>query len=97
MQKALVVEDKAKRVNQYHKGTISVLKEIVAAAGLRHPSELQPEYIMMRTGPTEVKSLAAVYDFLKPGELVAGSDHPIFTQYWERATAESFHSSDYKA
>jgi glutamate synthase domain-containing protein 2 len=96
MQKALVVEDKAQRVYQYHEGSINVLKEITAAAGLRHPSELKPEYIMMRTGPTEVKNLADVYDFLQPGELVAGSDHPIFTQYWERATADSFHSTDYK-
>ncbi len=96
LQKALVVEDKAQRVYQYHKGTISVLKEIVAAAGLRHPSEFKPEHIMMRNGPTEVKSLAEVYDFLKPGELVAGSDHPIFTQYWEMAQAESFHSKEYE-
>ncbi len=96
MQKALVVSDKAQRVYQYHEGTISVLKEIIAAAGLRHPSELSPEHIMMRTSSTEVKSLAEVYDFLEPGELVAGSDHPIFTQYWEKATADSFHSTDYK-
>jgi glutamate synthase domain-containing protein 2 len=96
MQKALVVEDKAQRVYQYHEGTINVLKEIVAAAGLRHPSEFRPEYITMRTGPTEVKSLEEVYDFLKPGELVAGSDHPIFTKFWEMATAESFHSKDYE-
>jgi hypothetical protein len=97
MQKALVVEDKAQRVYQYHEGTIDVLKEIVAATGLRHPSELRPEYISMRTGPTEVKSLEEVYDFLKPGELVAGSDHPIFAKFWEMATAESFHSKDYEA
>jgi glutamate synthase domain-containing protein 2 len=90
LQKALVVEDKARRVYQYHEGTVHVLKEIVAAAGLKHPSELRPEHIMMRTGPTEVKSLAEVYDFLEPGELVAGSAHPIFTQYWEKATADSF-------
>jgi glutamate synthase domain-containing protein 2 len=96
MQKALVVEDKAQRVYQYHEGTISVLKEIIAAAGLRHPSELQPEHIMMRTGPTEVKTLGAVYDFIEPGELVAGSDHPIFAQYWEMATADSFHSKGYE-
>ena len=97
MQKALVVEDKARRVYQYHEGTVHVLKEIIAAAGLNHPSELSPEHIMMRTSSTDVKSLAEVYDFLEPGELVAGSDHPIFTQYWEMASADSFHSKDYQA
>ena len=39
-------------------------------------------YIKQRTGPTEVKSLEEVYSFLKPGELVAGTDHPIFARYW---------------
>ena len=90
LQKALVVEDKARRVYQYHEGTIDVLKEIVAAAGLDHPSELIPEYIKQRVGPTEVKSLEEVYEFLQPGELVAGTDHPIFARYWNWATAESF-------
>ncbi len=94
LQKALVVEDKAPRVHQYHKNTIKVLKEIIAAAGLNHPSELRPEYIYQRTGPTEVKTLEEVYQFLKPGELVAGSDHPIFAKYWEMARADSFHSKD---
>jgi hypothetical protein len=86
----LVVKDKAQRVYQYHHNTIHVLKEIVAAAGLEHPSDLRPEYIKQRTGPTEVKSLEEVYRFLKPGELVDGTDHAIFARYWEMATADSF-------
>ncbi len=91
---ALVVEDKAQRVFQYHKNSIKVLKEIVAAAGLKHPSELRPEYITMRTSSTEVKSLEEVYRFLKPGELTDGTDHPIFAKYWDQATAESFHTQE---
>ena len=90
LNKALVVADKAQRVYQYHKGSIEVLKEIVAAAGLEHPSGLEPEYIKQRTGPTEVKSLEEIYSFLKPGELVAGTDHPIFARYWEMSSADTF-------
>jgi len=95
LNRALVVEDKAQRVYQYHENTIEVLKEIIAAAGLNHPSELRPEYIYQRTGPTEVKTLQEVYEFLKPGELVAGSDHPRFAKYWEMASADSFDSKYY--
>ncbi len=91
---ALVVEDKSKRVYQYHKGTVEVLKEITAATGLKHPSEFRPEYIKMRTSSTEVKPLEEVYRFLKPGELIDGTDHPLFGKYWDLATAESFHTQE---
>ncbi len=92
LNRALVVEDKAQRAYQYHKGSIDVLKEIVAAAGLNHPSELRPEYVYQRMGPTEVKTLEEVYHFLQPGELVSGTDHPIFAKYWAMSSAESFQS-----
>jgi hypothetical protein len=92
-----VVEDKAQRVYRYHKSSVEVLKEIIAAAGLNLPSELRPEYIYQRTGPTGVKTLEEVYQFLKPGELVDGTDHPIFAKYWEMSRAESFHSKGHAA
>ncbi|MCC7047668.1 MAG: FMN-binding glutamate synthase family protein, partial [Alphaproteobacteria bacterium] len=37
-QKALVVPDKAERVRNFHRNTLIALSELVAAAGLRHPS-----------------------------------------------------------
>lgn len=69
--------------------------DFVAAAGLNHPSELRPEYVYQRIGPTEVKTLEEVYHFLKPGELVDGTSHPIFSKYWEMSAAESFHAKNY--
>lgn len=95
LNRALVVEDKAQRVYRYHKSSVEVLNEIVAAAGLDHATELRPEYVYQRTGPTEVKTLEEIYQFLKPGELVDGTDHPIFAKYWEMSTAESFHPGNY--
>ena len=41
-QRALVVPDKAQRVFNFHRSTIEALAEVIAAAGLDHPSELQP-------------------------------------------------------
>lgn len=47
-QKALDPLDKGTRVFQFHQNTIHALTEILAAAGIQHPSELNPDYIMKR-------------------------------------------------
>ena len=47
-QKALDPADKGTRVYQFHKNTMHALKEILAAAAIRHPSELKPDHIMRR-------------------------------------------------
>jgi glutamate synthase domain-containing protein 2 len=90
-QRALVVPDKATRVKEFHHSTLHALAELVAAAGLTHPNQLKPEHIIRRISSTEVTSLATLYKFLKPGELLAdASSHRVFAYYWEKARAESF-------
>lgn len=90
-QKALVVPDKAERVRSFHANTLAALSELVAAAGLSHPSELRPAHLMRRVSPTEIKSAALLYDFLKPGELLVGtSNNPVFSAYWPEVSADSF-------
>ncbi len=90
-QRALVVPDKAARVREFHKSTLHALAELVAAAGLSHPNQLKPEHIIRRISSTEVTSLATLYKFLKPGELVADTtSHRVFAYYWDKARAESF-------
>ncbi len=89
--RSLDVPDKATRVYQFHKNTLKALKDIVAAAGLQHPSQLGPEHVLRRVSATQVRSLAALYRFIAPGELLAGnSDHAVFSQYWAQAQAENF-------
>ena len=41
---ALVVDDKAVRVRQFHQSTLAALGELVCAAGLSHPRELRPPH-----------------------------------------------------
>jgi glutamate synthase domain-containing protein 2 len=90
-QRALVVPDKATRVAEFHNSTLHALGELVAAAGLTHPNQLKPEHIIRRISSTEVTSLATLYKFLKPGELLEDtSSHRVFAYYWARARAESF-------
>ena len=90
-QRALVVPTKAERVHQFHHSTLHALSELIAAAGLTHPEDIRPEHIIRRISSTEVASLAGLYKFLKPGELLeSNGEHKVFAYYWAKAQAESF-------
>ena len=83
--------DKAERVRNFHRHTLKALQELLCAAGLHHPSELGPEHILRRVTPNEVRSLAALYRFLEPGELLRDtSGHAVFRDYWHLARSDSF-------
>ena len=91
-QKALVPQDKATRVFQFHENTLMALRELIAAAGLTHPDQLGPEHIIRRVSSTEVRSLAVLHRFMQPGELLDGAmpDHPAFLAFWADARSDSF-------
>ncbi|MGH8122029.1 MAG: glutamate synthase-related protein, partial [Rudaea sp.] len=89
--KKLDVPDKAERVKMFHENTLHALKELIAAAGLTHPSELGPEHVIRRVTSTEVRSLAALYQFVRPGELIGGMpNHAVFKVFWNVARADTF-------
>jgi len=89
-QRALIVPDKAARVAQFHKSTLTALSELIAAAGLAHPSELRPHHVSRRLGPDQTATFAQVYRFLKPGEILGGTDHPIIAEAWQLARSDRF-------
>lgn len=90
-QRGLVVPDKAQRVYQFHQNTLKALKELLGAAGLEHPEQLGPEHVVQRVSSNEVRSLAALYHFVGPGELLDGTpEHPVFKVFWPQSRADSF-------
>ncbi len=95
-QRALVVPSKAERVRQFHDNTLKALKELVQAAGLGHPREISAAHIVRRVADHEVKLLANLLPFVKPGALLAAErgeadwPHQVFRLYWPRASAQSF-------
>ena len=91
-QKALEPKDKATRVFEFHENTLKALKELLAAAGLQHPDEVGPEHVIRRVSSTEVRSLAMLHRFLKPGELLDGTvpEHPVFRLFWSQAQPDAF-------
>ncbi len=88
--RAIVVPDKAQRVANFHRETVATLAELVSAAGLEHPRQITAHHFMRRAAPDRIVSFAEMYRFLKPGELIAGSDHPQFREPWAMARADSF-------
>jgi len=90
--RALVVPTKADRVHLFHENTLHALKELVQAAGLNDPSELNANHIVRRNSEQAVKLLANLLPFAKPGELLSGEEpsQQVFRMYWPMAQASSF-------
>lgn len=90
-QRALVVPDKAIRVTNFHHNTLHALGELVAAAGLDHPSDLEPHHFLRRATSDKVMSLADQYEHLKPGQLLSDpASSPRFYEAWRVSSASSF-------
>ena len=87
----LDVADKSVRVQQFHDNTLKALRDMLCAAGLEHPQQLGPEHILRRVSPIEVRSLASLYRFLEPGELLDGvPSHAVFRDFWAEARSDAF-------
>ncbi len=95
-QRALVVPDKIERVVRFHDYTLEALKELVQAAGLQHPNQIRATHIVRRGNDREVRLLANLLPFIKPGELLAAMrgealwPHAVYELYWPQARADTF-------
>ena len=96
-QKALVVPNKAERVYNFHNETLKTLKELVEAAGLHHPGEIDAPHIIRRINKHEVRLLSFLLPEM-PAGLLLNAEHidpslnlpRVFELYWNRSQAESF-------
>ncbi len=90
-QKALVVPSKAERVFNFHRSTLTALKELVQAAGLNHPGEITASHIVRRGSDQKVKLLSQMLHFMKPGGLLQDELPPgVYELYWPLAQADTF-------
>lgn len=90
LQRGLVVDEKKTRVANFHKNTIRSFLEIVGAMGLSNPSELKPEFLMRRVSDNCVQSMEAVYQYLRPGQLLGDDIPDDFKKHWLAANAQRF-------
>ncbi len=92
-QRALVVPDKMERVVNFHRATLHELAEMVAAAGLDHPTDFKAIHISRRVSASEVKTFADLFPALDEGELVSGTSNPRWRKAWDMAHANSFRAT----
>ena len=92
-QRALDVDSKSKRVANFHKNTLRAVAEMIGAAGLGGPEELQPKHLMIRQKNGETTSGARIYLKMKPGALIDGEVEIFSESYrvpWNNARTDSF-------
>ena len=90
-QRAVNVDDKSVRVAGFHRNTLKAVAEIVGAAGLSSPFELQPKHLMVRQKSGETLSGAKIYLTMPPNALIDGV--PVEESYqvpWNNARSNSF-------
>lgn len=86
----LVVEEKYKRVANFHKETVKAIMDMIGAAGLNHPSELKPYHIYRRIDAKNVERLDKIYPYIESGSLLKKPYPDLYAPYWEKAKAETF-------
>lgn len=90
-QRALVVADKSQRIHLFHANTVKALADMLAAAGLSHPSELGPHHLVRRVSATEIRLFSDLHVFLEPQELLTDRcEHAFYRRNWDLAQADSF-------
>lgn len=92
-QRAVDVESKSRRVASFHKNTLKAVAEMIGAAGLSNPEELQPKHLMIRRKNGETTSGARIYLKMQPNALIDDDIEIISDSYrvpWNNARTDSF-------
>ncbi|WAU75305.1 FMN-binding glutamate synthase family protein [Acinetobacter sp. TR3] len=92
-QKAIDVPTKAERVFNFHKNTLYALSEMIAAAGLKHPSDIKAHHLAQRMNDREIKNYAQIHFFLKENELLQNDlndEENFYYRMWKLADANTF-------
>ena len=89
--KAIVVSNKAQRVANFHRETVTNLVELVGAAGLDGIEQLEPKHINRRVQGTDVKSYAQLFPCIGHGCLLDETKMPEdWRDDWEAANADAW-------
>jgi glutamate synthase domain-containing protein 2 len=89
--KGLVVEDKTKRVANFHRKTVESFIELMAGAGIDHPSKINRRSISRRILMNQVKRYDEIYPYLTDGVLLSGNTLPEdWQELMSMSSADSF-------
>ncbi|MEC8011254.1 MAG: FMN-binding glutamate synthase family protein [Pseudomonadota bacterium] len=89
-QRSIIPQVQGERAARFHRKTMDSLVEMVAAAGFKHPGELQPHHFMHRIGSEQAHSLDRIHAFLPEGILLNSPEDTLYSDWWAAASADSF-------
>jgi glutamate synthase domain-containing protein 2 len=89
-QRGLVVDVQSQRAARFHQKTLAALGDIVAAAGLTHPQDLQPHHLTTRISAAEAKPMGTLHTFLPENILIDAPGETVYAAWWEAADADTF-------
>jgi len=87
--KAIDVDDKSRRVSNYHAGTVEALMDLCGALGYDDPIKLRPTDLFQRVGK-DLKHFDQIYTPLSSGQLLTTSIPETYAEDWLKASSESF-------
>ncbi|MCB9235499.1 MAG: FMN-binding glutamate synthase family protein [Bacteroidia bacterium] len=93
LMKGLVVADKKQRVANFHRETIEAFTELLAAAGLNSPEQINRGHIYRNENQTTIMRYDQSYPYVKQGGLLTGPYPEGWQTIMDEAVAESFHPS----
>jgi len=77
----------------FHKNTLHALADMIAAAGLRHPSELDAHHLAQRINDREIKNYAQLHYFMEENALINNQlqdKENFYYRMWQMASAQKF-------
>jgi glutamate synthase domain-containing protein 2 len=92
--RALVPSLKAERVKNYHHSTMTALAELIAAAGVTHPRDLQARDFYWRVSENQIMTLDQLYPQPVAGAFLNGDVDDRLAHAWREARADSFRAAD---
>jgi glutamate synthase domain-containing protein 2 len=88
-QRALDVASKAQRVARYQAATVAQAQRLIASMGVPGPAQLNPVLLRRILSPDISASYAEIYDWLRPGELLA-DPRAEWAEDWDLASPDRF-------
>jgi glutamate synthase domain-containing protein 2 len=91
LMKGLDIADKKVRVFNYHKETLASFNELLAAAGMKNPDELNRSHIHRRLSMNESMRYSDIYPYIPESSLLDKASVPdVWRAEWSKATSSSF-------
>ena len=88
--RSLDVPSKTVRVASYQKATVDSALRLMAAMGITNPDELHPKLVHRNDELPWSHDYVDLYEWLKPGQLLADGAPEAWAELWDRAQTHTF-------